>query len=107
MTRSLSTIASAGILALGGNMLSWCWTSRPSLSGGLRTLVRLVAVPLFIGLAAGAVFLLNRSSTAAASETPAMVVPSETMTAQIRTLTVTLNATGALTAADDETLTFD
>ena len=107
MTQSLSTITPAIILALGGIMLIWWWTSRPTISGGLRTVVRLVAIPLFIGLAAGAVFLLNGSATAVAAETPAVIVPSEMMTAQTGTLTVTLNATGALTAADDEILTFD
>ncbi len=107
MNSSTSMIAPAVILALGGIMLIWWWTSRPSLSRGLRTVLRLVTIPLFVGLVAAAVFLTNRSSTAAASETPAVIVPSEMMTAQNGTLTVTLNATGALTAADDETLTFD
>jgi len=107
MNSSFSMLAAGAILALGGIMLIWWWTSRPTLSGGLRALLRIVAIPVFVGLVGVGIFLVNRSSSAAVSETTAAVVtPSETMTVRTGTLTVTLNSTGALTPADEKSLTF-
>jgi HlyD family secretion protein len=101
-----SIIAAPVILALGGTILIWWWTRRLSLSGVIRALVRFAGIPLFVVLVGVGTFLANRSSPAAAQEA-AVVTPSETMNVQKGTLTVTLNATGSLTPADEEVLTFD
>ncbi len=102
-----SIIAAAVILGLGGVMLIWWWTSRPSLSGRIRTLLRIVGIPIFIALVGVGGFLANRSSPSTVPQAATILTPSERMNVQNGTLTVTLNATGTLTAADEEALTFD
>ncbi|MEO8607316.1 MAG: efflux RND transporter periplasmic adaptor subunit [Chloroflexota bacterium] len=109
MNLSSSVIAAGVIVLLGGLMLIWWWTSRPTLSRGLRALLRIVAIPVFIGLVGAGIFLANRSSAVAAGSAAraAVVTPSESMTVKTGTLTVTLNSTGSLTPADNKALTFD
>src|SRR5690349_20500943 len=109
MNLSPSVIAPAVIVLLGGLMLIWWWTSRPTLSGGLRALLRIVAIPVFVAIVGVGVFLASRSPAEAAGATTraAVIVPSETMKVQTGTLMVTLNSTGSLTPADNKALSFE
>lgn len=107
MSGSTSVIAAAVILALGGVILIWWLTGRPKLSGGVRALLRVVTIPAFVGVVGLGTVQVSRTSSAAAEATPAVVTPSETMQVGKGTLTVTLNSTGSLTPAHEETLTFE
>jgi len=57
MNLSTPVIAAGIIVLLGGLMLIWWWTSRPTLSGGLRALLRIVAIPVFVAPTTGPVAL--------------------------------------------------
>ncbi len=105
MTTSIPTIAPALIIALGGIILIWWLTGRPSVSRAIRILFRLVGIPAVLIVVGVALFSLNRARLAAA-EAATPLVPSEQMTVQTGSLKVTLNATGALTPLDEQTLTF-
>lgn len=107
MSQSISIIAAAAIVALGGIALVWWWTGRPTRARVVRTLLRVVSIPVFAGLAVGVVFATNQTTAGGAAAAAQPVVPSERMTVANGTLTVSLNATGALTPAHQETLSFD
>ncbi len=105
MSLSIPAVAAAVVLALGGIMLIWWLTSRPVFSRIVRTLARVVAVPALIGIAGVMALTANQAQATVVPEAAA-IVPSERMTVQTGTLTVSLNATGSLAAADQSTLTF-
>jgi HlyD family secretion protein len=110
MNLSLTTLAPIMIVGLGGLMLVWWLTGRAT--GWVRTLLRVLLIPAFIALIALVVLPLALPSAAgfaAATGTAeaAPIVPAEQMTVQNGTLTVALNSTGSLEAADEETLTFN
>ena len=107
MTQSTSMIAAAIILALGGSILIGWLASRPSVRGWLRNLLRIIVIPAFVIAVAVLAFVMNKTASAAVPSSTTIVVPSETMTVKNGTLNVTLNSTGALSAADSETLTFN
>src|SRR5512145_2604223 len=110
MNLSLTTLAPIMIVGLGGLMLVWWLTGRAA--GWVRTLLRVLLIPAFIALIALVVLPLAlpaaagfAAATGTAEATP--IVPAEQMTVQNGTLTVALNSTGSLEAADEETLTFN
>lgn len=97
--------APIAILLLGGLMLIWWITSRLK-RGGVRTLLRIITIPVFV-LAAGVVGLMSvRSQALIVPQAEVIVTPSETMVVSTGTLTQTLDATGALAAADQAALSF-
>src|SRR5689334_21962995 len=102
MNLSVSMIAAAVILALGGAILIGWLSGRSSVARWLRTLLRVVVIPLFlIGIAVLA-FVMNRTVSAAVPTSTPIVVPSERMTVKNGTLNVTFNSTGALSATDQQ-----
>ena len=100
-------IVAAVILALGGAILIGWLAGRSSVARWLRTLLRVVVIPLFIIGIAVLAFVMNRTAFAAVPTSTPIVVPSERVTVKNGTLNVTLNSTGALAATDQQTLTFD
>ncbi|MBI1257715.1 MAG: efflux RND transporter periplasmic adaptor subunit [Chloroflexi bacterium] len=101
----LMTIAGAAIVALGSAILIWWLTSRLK-SSLVRKTVRIVGLPLLFAGVGVAGFVMARSQTDLVPQTTPITVVSESMKAQLGTLTQTLSSTGALTSADEKTLTF-
>ena len=101
----ISTIAGTVVVVLAGAILIWGLTSRLH-SGLLRKLLRIVALPLFMVGIGVTGFVMARSSATLVPQTTPITVVSETTKTQLGTLTQTLSSTGALTSADEKTLTF-
>ena len=107
MNQMTSMIAAAVILALGGSILIGWLASRPAVARWLRTVLRIIVIPAFVIAVVALTFVMSRRASAAVPNSVALLVPSETMTVKTGTLSVTLNSTGALSAADNQALTFD
>ncbi len=107
MTQPTSLIAAAVILGLGGAILIGWLANRASVARWLRWVLRIVVIPALVVGVAILTFVMGKKASASVPTSPTIVVPSETMTVKNGTLTVTLNSTGSLTAADEEYLTFD
>lgn len=102
---SFPTIAGAVVIGLGSILLIWWLTSRLK-SGRVRSIARIILMPVFVvGLALFGL-TMARSETNLLPETTPILVPVETTSVAIGTLTQTLNATGSLATTDESVLSF-
>jgi len=104
-SQTLPTLLGAVILLIGGIILLWWLTGRFSRMG-VRRLLRLILLPVYVVVLVGIGLLMTRSQNNSLPQTQAITTVSESETVKLGTLTQTLKSTGALAAADDTVLAF-
>lgn len=102
---SLPTIAGIVIIGLGSIILIWWLTSRFK-SIRLRSITRMILMPILVVGVALFGLTMARSQANLVPESTPILIPVETTSVEMGTLTQTLNATGSLASSDESVLSF-
>jgi HlyD family secretion protein len=105
MNISLPIVLSVGILLIAGVILLWWLTGRIGRKG-IRRFIRIIVLPAYAIALVVIGMITMRSQLSSLPQTQAIASVTETMTVKMGTLTQSLNATGAIAAADNTVLNF-